>query len=209
MNLVKYPRTFHLPWSEGRTSDDKVLLTDDIFVGKQVVVTEKMDGENTTMYSDNIHARSLDSRNHSSRNWIKSFWGGIKHDIPANWRICGENVYAQHAIAYDSLESYFYGFSIWDDNQCMSWDDTVAYFTMLDIPSVPVLYSGIYDRDIIMNLWNGTDQNKHEGYVIRTANGFDYDDFAQCVAKYVRKGHVADGDEHWMHREIVPNVLKR
>ena len=49
---VKYPRTYHLPWSEGRTDDDKVLSDDSQFIGKYVVVTEKMDGENTTIYSD-------------------------------------------------------------------------------------------------------------------------------------------------------------
>ena len=43
---VKYPRTFHLPWSPG--ADDKnerVMLDTSQFIGKQVVVTEKMDGE--------------------------------------------------------------------------------------------------------------------------------------------------------------------
>jgi hypothetical protein len=43
-NYTKYPRTFHLPYSFGRTSDDKVLKTDDQFIGKHVVITEKMDG---------------------------------------------------------------------------------------------------------------------------------------------------------------------
>lgn len=25
-NLYKYPRTFHLPWSEGATQDDKITI---------------------------------------------------------------------------------------------------------------------------------------------------------------------------------------
>jgi hypothetical protein len=41
---IKYPRTYHLPWSHG-TSDDKVLSDDSIFHNKEVVVTLKMDGE--------------------------------------------------------------------------------------------------------------------------------------------------------------------
>ena len=45
----KYPRTYHVPWSPGTTSDDRLLKSVDQFVGKRVVVTEKMDGENTTM----------------------------------------------------------------------------------------------------------------------------------------------------------------
>ena len=43
---IKYPRTFHLPWSPGATSDDKMLKSIEHFIGKEVVITEKMDGEN-------------------------------------------------------------------------------------------------------------------------------------------------------------------
>jgi hypothetical protein len=39
----KYPRTFHFPWSNA-TSDDRILDSFDYFLGKQVVVTEKVDG---------------------------------------------------------------------------------------------------------------------------------------------------------------------
>jgi len=41
----KYPRTAHLPWSPGADDDDIIIDTVDSFVGKEVVVTEKMDGE--------------------------------------------------------------------------------------------------------------------------------------------------------------------
>jgi hypothetical protein len=72
---TKYPRTFHLPWSLGATSDDKVVPSVSHFEGRQVVVTEKMDGENTTLYRDHIHARSLDSKGGEDRAWVKQFWG--------------------------------------------------------------------------------------------------------------------------------------
>ena len=62
MESYKYPRTFHLPWSPGVASDDKVIESLDAFVGREVVVTEKMDGENSSLYSNgHIHARSMDS----------------------------------------------------------------------------------------------------------------------------------------------------
>ena len=72
-NLVKYPRTMHLPWSLGLTNDDKKIACLDAFIGQRVIVTEKMDGENTSMYSDYIHARSLNGGNHLSRDWVKQF----------------------------------------------------------------------------------------------------------------------------------------
>ena len=67
---VKYPRTLHLPWSYG-TSDDKFLKDTLNFDDEEVVVTEKLDGENTTLYNDYIHARSLEYDSHQSRNLIK------------------------------------------------------------------------------------------------------------------------------------------
>lgn len=66
----KYPRTLHLPWSLGSTSDDKFMSNVEHFNGKRIIITEKMDGENTNMYSDKIHARSIDSNHHDSRNWV-------------------------------------------------------------------------------------------------------------------------------------------
>ena len=62
MDRIKYPRTPHFPWSPGATDDDKILQDLSVFDKQPVVITEKMDGENTTIYADGyIHARSLDS----------------------------------------------------------------------------------------------------------------------------------------------------
>ena len=102
---TKYPRSPHLPWSEGGTSDDAYLFDTDHFAGKEVVITEKMDGENTSMYRDGIHARSIDGRHHPSRDWVKALHGKICLEIPEGWRLCGENLYARHSIAYEELES--------------------------------------------------------------------------------------------------------
>lgn len=46
-SYVKYPRTYHLPFSESRTKDDRTLSDCSIFEGREVVVTEKMDGATT------------------------------------------------------------------------------------------------------------------------------------------------------------------
>jgi len=58
---IKYPKSWYLYYSEKPTSGDRKHSTDDHFHGKQVVVTIKMDGENTSIYNDGVHARSLDS----------------------------------------------------------------------------------------------------------------------------------------------------
>lgn len=97
----KYPRTMHFHFSPGMSSDDKVIKNYDRFVGQEVVLTEKMDGENTTIKYNGCHARSLDSRSHVSRDWLKRFANGFAYRIHPSVRICGENLYASHSLFYD------------------------------------------------------------------------------------------------------------
>lgn len=205
---VKYPRTPHLPWSLGATSDDRILHNVTCFAGKRVIVTKKMDGENTTMTPDGIHARSLDSRGGIDRDWCKTLWASIAHNIPENWRICGENLWARHSIAYDNLPSYFMAFSVWNEsNICLGWDDTIEYLQMLGLEHVHVMYDGTWNLSVLRYLEMEIDPVHDEGYVVRLADEFHYDDFGTSVAKFVRKGHVQT-DKHWRHQEIVPNKLK-
>ena len=206
---VKYPRTFHLPWSEGMNDDDRMMDSTESFVGKRVIAAEKMDGENTTLYQDYIHARSLDGNSHISRDWVKQFWSTIRMDIPENWRVCGENLYAKHSIGYDSLPTYFMGFSIWlPDNTCLSWDETQEYFELLGITSVPVLYDGIYDEKAIKALWDNKSWGTQEGYVLRVADAFHAREFKTKIGKFVRAKHVQTA-KHWMFgQRMEKNTLK-
>lgn len=205
---VKYSRTYHLPWSPGLTNDDRVLEDTTQFDGKEVVITEKMDGENTTIYHDYIHARSIDSDNHLSREWVKNFHAQIKWLIPEGWRIVGENMFAKHSISYSELPSYFLAFSIWDENNvCQSWKDTVIYTEVLGIETVPVIYSGIWDMSVIKNIETKMDFDRQEGYVVRMADAFSYGNFRRSVAKFVRSGHIST-THHWKRQMIVKNGLK-
>jgi len=209
---VKYERTFHLPWSPGIHDDDKALKDCSNFEGKEVVITKKMDGENTTCYSDgHVHARSIDSRGGEDRAWVKKFLiENVCFNLPDGWRVCGENLWAEHSIHYDDLKSYFLGFSIWNErNECLPWDETLVWFDLLGITPVPVLWEGIfitkYIRDLHLDL--KMDFEKDEGYVVRLRDGFTYGEFRKSVAKFVRKGHVMTS-KHWRQgRKFIPNGL--
>jgi hypothetical protein len=219
---VKYPRTFHLPWSAGRTSDDRTMDDpDEAFgdptappgaCGAEVVVTEKLDGECTTMYRDYLHARGLDYAPHPSRDRVRALHGSIAHEIPDGWRLCGENVYAVHSIAYDALPAHFLLFSIWNDrNECLSWDETVTWAQLLNLHTVPVLYRGLWS-EVAMRVLDGWPVKSlcggdREGYVVRLADSFHYRAFRRSVAKFVRKDHVQT-DEHWKSRAVVANRLR-
>lgn len=206
MYKVKYPRTAHFMWSEGATSDDKKLTSVAHFIGKEIVMTEKMDGENTTLATEYNHARSLDSVDHESSHKLKYLWSTIRYDIPENWRICGENLYAQHSLKYDSLKSYFQVFSVWNEkNECLSFDDTIEWCNLLGLTMVPVLWRGIFDEKFLREY--KIDTEKQEGYVVRLADSFKYEDFGTSVAKWVRKGHVQT-TKHWKQEKIIPNKLE-
>ena len=200
-----YPRTPHLPWSPGAAADD--VRAGDLagLVGREVVVTEKLDGENTTLYRDGLHARSLDSGHHPSRTWVKGLQGRIGPAVPPGWRVCGENLFARHSLGYTDLESYFFGFSVWDaEDGCLDWDSTVRFLHRVGVPTPRVLWRGRFDERALRALV--LDPARQEGYVVRTVAGFPGADFGLRAAKWVRRGHVQT-DRHWMHSTVVANGL--
>lgn len=209
-SLYKYPRTLHLPWSDGVSDDDKVLKDVSHLLGRRVIATLKMDGENTTMYPDAIHARSLDSKDHESRHYVKALHAGIRTMIPKHHRICGENLYAKHSIYYDDLPAYFMVFSIWCGDTCLSWSRTIQICIELGLYKVPFFFAGTITGQETFDFIHGKFVEffaKHEGYVLRIEDNFTLDNFQTSVAKYVREGHVQT-DKHWMHQKVVPNKLK-
>ena len=207
-NLYKYPRTPHLPFSEGMTSDDKVLTNTNHFENKIIVVTEKMDGENTTIYKDYYHARSLDSKHKEYHSWLINFMNTFQYLIPQDYHICGEYLYATHSIFYNNLKTYFEVFSIWDKNKCLSWEETKEFCKKNNLELVPELYIGIYDEKLIKKLANDVVSKGGEGIVIRLYDTFLYEDFQNSIAKFVRKNHVQT-DKHWSLQQISKNELKK
>lgn len=79
-----------------------MLADDSQFIGREIVVTEKMDGENTTVYKDGyVHARSVDVTSKPWQSWLHSRVCIACKALPDGWRVCGENLYAKHSISYD------------------------------------------------------------------------------------------------------------
>jgi hypothetical protein len=215
MALKKYPRTFHLPWSQGSTDDDKthsLAAIERMFGGREVVITEKMDGENTTIYSTGeCHARSLDSGKHPSRDYVR----GKAREIaclgfPQGWRMMGENLYAKHSIEYDLLPDYFVIFGVADDEDySRPWDEVEEWASLLEVPHAPVVWRGVWDTAEVMRLYPFksmlSSKGPAEGYVVRDAGAFPMSQFDKHVAKFVRSGHVQPDAVHWMHQSVTPN----
>jgi len=204
--MRKYGRTFHLPRSPGATSDDKIMASINGLKIGDLVVTEKMDGENTTIHAGGCHARSPDGGYHSSRDWIKAFGAGIAPQLAEDERIIGENLYARHSITYHSLPSYFLGFAWIIGDEIQPWDMTLARFQELNIQHVPIMYRGPYKQSLFDDLAKALDTSRQEGFVVRRACAFAESAMSDCLGKYVREGHVQT-DAHWMKMNIVPNGL--
>jgi len=205
---MKYPRTYHLPNSDGGTNDDKRLTSIEHLLGKVVIISEKLDGENTSLHRNFTHARSEDSVHHLSRSYLKQFHATIKHLIDENIQIVIEYLYAKHSIYYDKLTSFSYiiGVVNKDRDMFLSIEETEFWSELLGIPMVPTIYRGIFEE------WDGRIPKKSnfsdsepEGYVIRVVNEFSVNEFELNVAKWVRKNHVQT-NKHWTI-DWTPNKL--
>lgn len=207
-SLQKYPRTPHLPWSRPDESD--IWMEKDFSPNTKVVVTEKLDGENTSIYPDGkVHARSMDSRDHPSRHWIKAMAAGITPLMSEGFVLLGENVFAKHSIGYDSLTSYFYLFGIRHGEYMASWASVCAYAERLGLETAPVIWEGKWKDFNHDDIWprESAFGPNCEGYVVRKKSAIHLLHFRQSIAKYVRPNHVQT-NKHWMHQQVQKNGLK-
>ena len=205
---TKYPRTYHLPFSEGLQNDDrKVERGWESILENEVVLTEKLDGENNSMDKYAVYARSHGAPTENP--WTRNLWehGGL-HDQIKSWlddecMIYGENLYGIHSIEYDKLPTYFHMFAYREKDVWKSWDEVEEMANILAIPTVPVLYRGIIKNtqeleEMVLDFMGKGSKygNTIEGVVLRNVNEFHMNDFSMNVMKYVRKNHVQT-DQFW------------
>jgi hypothetical protein len=201
----KYPSTPHLTWSPEKHRDDSYHPDESTFEGEEVVVLEKMDGENLNIYPNgDWHARSIETPYHPTREWAGRVAGEVGYKLPDGWRVCAENLYGKHSIKYTDLRDYVQVFNVVnDENRVVSWDAIEEWCELLELEHVPVLWEGKFDRDLISS-WTEEDVNEmagreSEGYVVRVKRSFPVEQFEYHVGKWVRSGHVQT-DEHWLRK---------
>lgn len=193
MELIKIKKITKIP-SESKKYDLTVKDNHNFFANGILV-------HNCSIYQDHYHARSLDSQEHWTRKKMYELQKRIGREIPNGWRICGENMYARHAIGYENLPDYFLVFSIWNDkNMCLSWDETCEYCELLNLHTVPLLFRGKFAVQTLKQI--NIDTKTMEGYVVRPTSSFSYDDFKNVCLKWVRRGHVQKNSKHWMYSNV-------
>lgn len=202
MQTQKYGRTYHFPFSEGVTSDDKVLKEWEAVLDQSVLVTEKLDGENSCLKNNGVYARSHSSptRNPWARN-MWEIWERVKGDL-GELEVFGENLYGVHSIEYERLSYHFYVFAIRDGERWLAWDEVVFYAELLELPTVPLLERGNFTAEALKKIIANRMKKGSafggacEGVVVRNEMDFLVEDFKYNVLKYVRENHVKT-DEHW------------
>ena len=198
MQKIKFPRTPHLPFSGSIGSDDLRIKDLSQFYGKDIIITEKMDGENISIYKDGWHARSLGSKHKDYHSYLQNkILPQIQAKLESNLRLVGEYLYKRHTIPYDDLEGFFELFAaVYARDkgfEVQPWTFVQFCSGVLDIPTVPEL---IYikkfsqkDEKVLYDLVNSFERNGLEGFVIRNAARFPLEKWSENVAKYVRKGY--------------------
>jgi hypothetical protein len=208
MDSRKYPRTYHLPYSPGTTSDDRIAADVSALFREPVVITEKLDGENTCLNRYGVFARSHGAPTRNPwAGYLQERWQILHRDL-GSLELFGESLYAMHSIEYTGLEDYFFLFAIRDGERWLSWDEVETYAFLLALPTVPVLFRGSLDepslRDRITTFVREPSAlsdpevgpSQREGVVARAARELHDSEFSTHVFKWVRKGHVQT-TEHW------------
>ena len=204
----KYPRTPYSPWSaanpHSRPAADMTRFT-----GREIVITEKLDGSNTLLHQGQASPRSTDSA--SASPWLAMArkhhaWKTIA--LP-ELQLYGEDIYGVHAIEYDPApeNATFRLFAACENDSWLSWDTVATLALNLDILTVPVLYRGSpetlselrREAEALMRQPSAIGPQK-EGIVIRIADSFPHYEFQHSVCKIVRPGHVQPDAEHWRNR---------
>lgn len=213
----KYPSSPHWPWSPEVHKDDRYHQNPEFFVGREIVITEKLDGGNTCLNAGEAYARSTGQP--ATQSWfamVKKHHAWRTMNIDPRIAIYGEDLYGIHSIVYDPLKENetYRVFNIRDGDSWLSLDEKIKFCVEHDFLMVPILFRGIMNSVEEISKWFESNIKQpsvlgpdREGFVMQITDHFHNDSFGECVAKYVRKGHVQT-DEHWT-RNWKPAALSR
>lgn len=207
----KYPSTPHTCFSLTVHQDDSYHPDESIFLDREVVITEKLDGGNTCLWHGQVYARSIAGP--AGDGWFAMVkkWHAHKTNDPGldAFVFNGEDLYGIHSIQYDPIreDQTFRLFSVRqfrdDTLYRLSWDQTREWADLLEVPCVPVLFRGRFQHQDEIRDWFHSELHKpsslggpREGFVLRTTEEFPDDQWWSNSCKFVRQNHVQT-DQHW------------
>jgi predicted kinase len=223
--MARFPSTPHLPFSPQVNDDDIQMSASGALplIGRQCVVTEKLDGGNCCLFQGKVYARTHGHEaTHPSFGPIKSLSATLSPSLVQNRHLAlfGETMCAVHSIEYDGLSAYFYLFAVFDTRVglWLSWAEVESTAALLGLEHVPVMFKGVFKSVKEMQRYMETNAKQPsavgrkvtpEGFVVRLAAAFSNEVFPQSCGKYVRKGHVQTKDDWrrtWKKAVVTPKV---
>lgn len=199
-----YPRTPHL-WRPADREVRAVLTKDeaDRWLGEPVVVEEKLDGANVSVWwDDGPHVASRGGAGAMDRAgqlgrlraWVSGQTENLNGLLSGGWVLYGEWLWLRHGVAYDQLPDWFITIDLWHPEQGFAplpQRDIRSGDALLSVP--PRLFSGVLaDRKRLMALlgrsrFSSTDDA--EGLILRSMQG------RRC--KLIASGYRRRDDQAW------------
>lgn len=206
MEQLKYPSTGHWVGSLSVHRDDTYHKNPELFVGKEVVITEKLDGGNTSLNNGEVYARSNVAPSHAGWMAMVRKYHAWKTAGVTEYTFYGEDIAALHSLPYSvPMDQTYYVFAILFNqrNEWLSWDEVKLIANQHQLAVVPELFRGTFSstREITDWFTNHLKQPsaygvEREGFVMRLTDAFHTSKFFDSVCKFVRPKHVQT-DQHW------------
>lgn len=220
-SFYKFPSTPHLAALGGiDIRNDKVMSEDErrIFLEREIVVEEKIDGANLGVSFDASGSPRFQNRGQFihppfSGQWKTLLsWMDPKMDVlfdalSDRYILFGEWCYAQHSLAYNRLPDWFIGFDLYDKKES-KFLPTAHRNTFLEnagIFIVPQVGRGVFTLPELLELFARSrfGENSVEGLYLRLEN-----DSQLCQrAKLVQKQFIQSIGAHWAKGAIKTNFV--
>jgi len=200
-NWVSHPS---IPYLDNSPSQGRLGIFLSAFIGEHITVTEKMDGEITSLYkSGYFHSRSLTRTPHWSRTRFSAKALEYALILKDGESLVFENMQGTHTVEYNDLESYHYLLYFIRGRVVRSVKETTKTAEANGLTMPTVLFSGVLKshRDLVGLA------GYREGYVIRLSRSFPYDQLSRFSGKCVVGGFV-QSDEHWFAGRKKENQLR-
>lgn len=203
---AKFPRIAHLPWSPGATSDDKRMEGIDQFLGRDVLLLEKMDGANVCLTTQNVYARSHSAPAKGRMfDRLKGVHAQVAPLIPAHLSVFCEWCMYVHMIEYDFSRRDGWGLPLFvigvRDDQTgawLGWSEVKKRAENLGLDTVPFLTAARPEsegslRQLVEEVAGRPSSfgKTREGVVVRVPEPVADGRFGTFTAKYVNEGFEA------------------
>lgn len=224
-DFFRFPHTPHLAWlGNGTPRDDKVLAPAEAmdFLDREVVVEEKLDGANMGISIGPEGTIQIQNRGqYLTKPYLGQFkkveaWLSPREDalfdaLGGDLILFGEWCAARHSLSYDALPDWLLVFDVFDRNVNRFWstirrDRLAEELALATVPhigkghfSLPVLVQVLLQQSSVYR------SGPVEGFVLRREGKQWLDD----RVKLVHPDFTQAIEEHWSHRAILWNQLKK